>query len=559
VGNSTAPMPAQSIAHAATHSAAVPVVSPVAPIPQGVPIAMPNVGSVTPAPAAKRCPVCDDRFPIDFRVCPRDAVELEMLDEEEFDPYLGQTLGDVYRVTRVVGQGGMGRVYEARHVRLSGRRFAVKIMHRAHVRNPELVRRFRREAETAHLAAHPNVVQVFDVSDTPDGVPFIVTELLEGEDLADRLDRVGKLELDVTVHIAKGLCAALTQAHAQGVIHRDLKPDNVYLVGGPSIPLVKLIDFGIARVQEAADATRTRTGVIMGTPAFMAPEQARGAKVDHRADIYSVGAILYRCLTGRLPYDLDDPAATLTALLTREPDPPRALAPEISQAVELVIERAMARDPNERFQSLAELDAALGSLVVAPLEVSLAGRLPQSVEDSVVRATGSNPGAVAPAIGVTHRARPKLIALTFVAWVVIVGAIVDLLGQLLGRMWGEAMGKSEGLLVLLGTIAALATPTYLWIRFLGARIWGNSTRCIQVSDKLGLALGSAAVAWVIVIVTMREIEMLMRGGTKVFRLSQEPWLTSVAVGAAFFVGLVSVVFSKKTRPTDATLTPWVER
>jgi serine/threonine protein kinase len=449
-------------------------------------------------PLGKICPTCGERFPLDYRVCPRDVVQLDHLDEDDSDPLVGTLQADVYRVIALIGQGGMGKVYEARHARLSSRHFAIKVMHRELARKPELVTRFRREAELASAAAHPNVVAVFDVHETEEGTPFIVTELLHGEDLGHKLEREHKLPLAITIPIVRQLCAGLAIAHAQGVVHRDLKPDNVYLCKGEELR-VKLLDFGIARVTDTNIANRTRTGVIMGTPAYMAPEQARGARVDARADIYSVGAILYRCLTGHEPFEADDPAATLTAVLTREPTRPRALAAEIPEEVELVIERAMARKLEQRFGTLGELDAALAELV---------GESPSLPVASVSHAAPAEPtGDTARAV---QRARPAIVLYTGLAIVLGVGAVVSLAARLLANAAeAGALDGSEGPLLVLGTAAAVGTPAGLWIRWVARKVWGNSLRALALSRRMGAVLGAAAVAYVGVELASTTLALLL--------------------------------------------------
>ncbi len=460
---------------------------------------IPSSPSLPRGAAAKLCPTCGERFPVDYRVCPRDVVPLERLGEDEADPLIGVLLADAYRVVRMIGQGGMGTVYEARHARLAGRRFAVKVMHDELARKPELVTRFRREAETACVAAHPNVVQVFDVAETETGTPFIVAELLEGEDLGQRLARVKKLDLAVTVTIVRQLCAGLSAAHAQGVVHRDLKPDNLFLVGGDS-PMVKLLDFGIARVNDTGAANRTRTGIIMGTPAYMAPEQAKGAKVDARADIYSVGAILYRCLTGQEPFVAEDPAATLTAVLTREPQRPRSIAPEIPEAAELVIEHAMARDVEQRFATLAELDAALATLH-------------DSGESVAVTNAGTSVSTSA-AVGTTDKtraaqlARPLVAALSVVAALMITTAIAALLGRVLAND-EDGLGGSEGMLAVLGTAAVLATPAGMWFRWIARHVWGNSLRAVGLARRMGTTMAAATIAYVLVDLLATSVELAL--------------------------------------------------
>ncbi|MCX4242675.1 serine/threonine-protein kinase [Paraliomyxa miuraensis] len=508
------------------------------PAPTPVPAASAPSRSLPSGPAGptKRCPTCGERFPIDYRVCPRDVIELEVEADDDRDPYVGTTLAQTYRVVRRIGIGGMGAVYEASHTRLASRRFAIKVMHDELVRKGDLAARFRREAEVAGMASHPNVVAVFDLDETPEGVPFIVSEYLEGEDLGQRLDRVGTLSLIDTVHVVRQLCAALTVVHAVGVVHRDLKPDNVFLVG-ETYPEIKLLDFGIARLTDVGTADRTRTGIVMGTPAYMAPEQAAGLRVDHRCDVYAVGAILYRCLTGHPVYDHEDPAATLTAVLTREPERPRKLVPELSEAVELVIERAIAREPEERFQTMMELDAALAGLVGQAGPVT-AGK-PAPAEGS-----SASPGALpldanAEAGRVVQRARPTIVATTALGLLLMVGIVSDLVARLIVTSSEQGrLTANEGVLVVLGVIATLATPLGLWIRMLVTRVWHNSLRAVALARRSTVTVAAAASAYACVMLLGRVLDL---------GLSEEPHsssgllaaiLASVAAGIAATTGLL---------------------
>jgi len=465
------------------------------------------IGLSVPIGPAKRCPKCGERFPMDYRVCPRDVVELEVEAGDERDPYVGNTLAQTYRIIRRIGVGGMGSVYEASHTRLGTRKFAIKVMHEELVRKGDLAARFRREAEVAGMASHPNVVAVFDYDETPEGIPFIVSEYLNGEDLGQRTDRVGKLSLQDTVHVVRQLCAALTIVHDVGVVHRDLKPDNVFLVG-EHWPEVKLLDFGIARLADGDAGSRTRTGIVMGTPAYMAPEQARGERVDHRCDVYAVGAILYRCLTGQPLYDDDDPAATLTAVLTREPERPRKLMPELSEAVELVIERSIAREPEERFQSMAELDAALAGLVgeVKPVVAGAPAPVegPSTVEGLSPLALEAN----AEAGRVVQRARPTIVLTTILGFLLVVGLVSDLAARLIAYTSGEGgVTGSEGVLVVLGVVATLATPLGLWIRMLVTRVWRNSMRAVALARRSTTTVAAAASAYASVVLLGRVLDL----------------------------------------------------
>src|SRR5690606_25260016 len=277
-----------------------------------------------------------------------------------------------YEIVRLIGEGGMGRVYEARHTRLPNKRYAVKLLHPELARQQDVMARFQREAEAASGLTHPNVVSVVDVDCTSDGTPYIVAELLEGQQLGEFLDQVGRLTPGRAVAVVRQICRALQVAHESGIVHRDMKPENVFLAGEKQ--QVKVLDFGISKLADG-NSSLTKTGMVMGTPDYMPPEQAKGMHVDHRADIYAVGAILYRALTGRKPFDESDHMATLTAVLVQEPARPRSLNTDIPEGLEVVVQRAMAKDPAERYQSMAEFEADLaafddGSLERGPLALA---------------------------------------------------------------------------------------------------------------------------------------------------------------------------------------------
>lgn len=278
------------------------------------------------------------------------------------DPLLGQVLNDTFQVVRVIGEGGMGKVYEARHRRLKDRKFAIKVLLPEFAQNPEIVARFQREAESASSISHPNVVEVIDVFHTRDGAPCIAAEFLDGEELGAFVEKVGRLGVPFAIGVARQICRALAAAHARGVVHRDMKPENVFLLkqqpGESGVPRIKVIDFGVSRVKDH-DIHLTQAGVILGTPSFMAPEQARAEVVDERADIYGVGAVLYNLLTGVRPFDSDDPTRTLIMLLTEELAPVRSLNPAVPPALEAVIRRAVSKNKEERYATMGDLEAAL--------------------------------------------------------------------------------------------------------------------------------------------------------------------------------------------------------
>ncbi len=482
----------------------------------------PSAGAATAAPPVsgvallpRRCPRCQGRFPSDFRVCPRDATPLEDA-PQDLDPLLGAVLADTYQIVRVIGEGGMARVYEATHVRLPTKRFAVKVLLPAQAQNPEVVARFQREAEAASGIGHPNVVDVYDVHRAPTGQPFLVCEYLDGTDLASLLERRGKLEVPFAVDVARQLCRALAAAHARGVIHRDVKPENVFLVGDPASPTVKVIDFGISKVDDGSGSHLTRTGMIMGTPAYMPPEQARGAKADNRADVYGVGAILYRALTGKLPFDFDDAAEALSAVLTLEPPRPRTLEPSIPPALELVVQRAMAKEPADRPASMAELEAELlpfaGEFAAVALDAAPSGpgAAPVNVTAATllspapVRATQANPTVPQLTSSLVERAtrearwaRPKIALLTLAlagfAALVLADALLSLV--LWAKPAGSAISSTEGLLVVIVVAVLVLVPLGFWVRHLARSVWGNSVRAVAVATTLAWATSMALVAY----------------------------------------------------------------
>ncbi len=311
-------------------------------------------GTLDESPRA--CPSCGQSFPADYLVCPRDGAPLGLA-ANDGDPLIGCVIGSSYRIERAIARGGMGRLYAATHTRLS-RSVAVKVLHDPHAQRPEAVRRFEREASALSRLDHPNVLGVLDFVRTPDGRGAIVTPLLEGETLQARLDREPVLPESEALRIAIEIGRGLAATHAEGIVHRDLKPSNVFLTRqrNDASVQVKLLDFGVAKL---SDDDMTRTGVVLGTPAYMAPEQARGsANVDARADVYAVGAVLYRMLVGAMPYEGQDAAEVLAQLLARGPRSMSSHAP-VREPVEAIVERAMAREPDERFETITELVLAL--------------------------------------------------------------------------------------------------------------------------------------------------------------------------------------------------------
>jgi serine/threonine-protein kinase len=291
---------------------------------------------------------------------------------------IGQVLGGKFRAVRVLGEGGMGSVYECEHLAL-GRRVAVKVLHPAQARKKASVQRFHHEAHVAGAIGHPNICEIYDVGELEDGSPFLVMELLQGETLADRIASEGALAFDDIIEIVTQMLSGLVAAHEKGIIHRDIKPENVFLTQRTGLaPLVKLLDFGISKVAGADDLNLTRTGMVMGTPFYMSPEQARGDRnLDRRVDLYATGVVTYECLTGRRPFNAANYNALLVQILTTSPRPPSEIRPAIPDGFEPVVSRAMQRDREKRYQTAAEFQRELAGLrEPAPLRRPMPASIP---------------------------------------------------------------------------------------------------------------------------------------------------------------------------------------
>src|SRR4051794_31544811 len=278
----------------------------------------------------------------------------------------GSKLGR-YEIRSKIGAGGMGEVYRARDEKLN-RDVAIKVLPAALSENADRLHRFEQEAQAAGALNHPNILVIYDVG-TNENAPYVVSELLEGESLRDRLDHgalASRKAIDYATQIARGLAAA----HARGIVHRDLKPDNLFITGDEH---VKILDFGLAKLVQRATgetvqtdvATRkvhTDPGTVMGTAGYMAPEQLRGQVLDHRADIFSFGAVLYEMLSGRRAFRGDSAIETLNAILKEEPPPITDTNPNIAPALERVVWHCLEKAPDHRFQSASDVAFALESL-----------------------------------------------------------------------------------------------------------------------------------------------------------------------------------------------------
>ncbi|HYH96996.1 serine/threonine-protein kinase [Hyalangium sp.] len=271
----------------------------------------------------------------------------------EGDEYIGQTLAKKYRVEALIGEGGMGKVYKARQLALD-KPVVLKVLRQSLLSDERTVARFQREAKAASRLNHPNSISILDFGQAEDGALFIAMEFVPGQDLHQVLSRDWPLPEPRVVRIVSQVLSALSDAHGAGVIHRDLKPENIMLEQRRNDPdFVKVLDFGIAKITDTNGddgPALTRAGFVCGTPEYMSPEQARGAQLDHRSDLYAVGVILYQLTTGLLPFESDSAVGFATKHLTEEPLPPSKRRPEarISPGMERLILRTLSKDPNDR-------------------------------------------------------------------------------------------------------------------------------------------------------------------------------------------------------------------
>jgi len=271
------------------------------------------------------------------------------------DPLIGKTLGQ-YQIVELAGQGGMARVYKAYQPSLN-RYVALKVLPEYLAHDVEFVSRFRQEATAAAALRHPNILVIYDIGEA-DNLHYIATEFLEGQTLDQMIKQGGALPLPGIVSIVNQLASALEAAHQHGMVHRDIKPSNVFVGARDHVTLT---DFGIVK---AMSATRlTRTGMLVGTPEYMSPEQAEGLSLDWRSDLYSLGVVVYEMLTGHVPFAAPTPNAVLYAHVNKAPAPPSQLNPAIPRPLEAVVLRALAKRPDDRFRSDAEFASALEQAV----------------------------------------------------------------------------------------------------------------------------------------------------------------------------------------------------
>jgi predicted Ser/Thr protein kinase len=316
----------------------------------------------------KVCPLCSTAYADDVKFCPRDGQTLRSATPAA--DLVGQVVADRYHVVKKLGEGGMGHVYLAEHVKM-GRRSAIKVMNPSLVHDHDAIARFNREASNASRLNHPNVCAIYDFGETPDGLIYLAMEFIEGEPLTDLVDRAGALPLARATDIFLQTAEALQAAHELGIVHRDLKPDNIMVTKGRGGgDTVKVVDFGIAKAIDGDKSGQkvTKTGLVIGTPEFMSPEQISGDVLDGRSDLYSLALVFYHMLTGTLPFEATTAQETMIKRLTDEPAKLNEARPDLTfpPGLQAVLDTALARTPTERYQSVAKFAADIAAVAGRP-------------------------------------------------------------------------------------------------------------------------------------------------------------------------------------------------
>lgn len=367
----------------------------------------------------KVCPTCGTEYPLSERFCPRDGTALRSASGTA--DLLGSVVADRYHITKKLGEGGMGTVYLAEHVKM-GRKSALKVMNPGMNTDPDAIARFNREASNASRLNHPNICAIYDFGETPEGLIYLAMEFIEGKALTDLIEVDGMLAPPRAASIVHQTADALQVAHDAGIVHRDLKPDNIMVTKHrDGSDLVKVVDFGIAKASSSDAQKVTKTGLVVGTPEYMSPEQLAGDKLDGRSDLYSLALVAFNCLTGMLPF----PSETAQeAMIMRLTDRPRTLAEmrpdrEWPAALQEVMDKGLARDVGERYQSAAQFGRDFAAAIAempatqvtegATMVIGAQGALAASAKTKPVPATriAGRDEARAPAKGGAAVSAPK--------------------------------------------------------------------------------------------------------------------------------------------------------
>ncbi len=443
----------------------------------------------------------------------------------------------------------MGRIYEAHHTRLAGKRFAIKVLRSELSNNAQIRARFEREAETIAKVVHRGVLTIQDVGVTERGWPFIVCEHLLGLDLLAYLKRFGALPSDGVVQLGRAVTEALVATHSEGVIHRDVKPSNVFLVGsfGPLVPEwqeVKLIDFGLSRFV-GRDDDLTKAGIVMGTPSYMSPEQATGGETNQLTDVYGVGAVLYAAATGRPPFREETPQQTLLAVMNREPPRPRELNPLIVEGLEVVIQRAMAKRPADRYPSMASLATALAQL-------ELVSQWPPAQHRHATAGAG---------IEHVRRVRLRFVSLGIGAALLFGAALSSALSGLIALRGEHFEFTGTEALLLAGLLAGALSIVGVSVRRFERGAWRNTAKLSGWLPRLRAPMSAALVAYGLVCFGVRFADDVVAPFSSfgvfghALGLGWPGWSALLAL-VALLAALVTAIQQKWWRP-GSTLRGWV--
>jgi serine/threonine protein kinase len=321
------------------------------------------------------------------------------MSEEPIQPPSTSLVAGKYQLLGMIGRGGMGSVWEGRHITL-GTKVAIKFIEKEYAQSEEARSRFDNEARAAATIQSKHAIQIFDHGVTDDGKPYIVMEMLEGEPLDKRLERLGRMPLQETARVLSQVCRALNRAHERGIVHRDLKPENIFLVRtqDDDEDVAKVLDFGIAKIRGPAGqslSNSTKTGAVLGTPYYMSPEQARGLRnIDHRTDLWSLGVIVFKCVTGVLPFEGESLGDLLVKICTTPLPVPSQVLPGLPPMFDAWFARALDRDPSKRFANAQELADALSYACGISVRRPASSSVPQQQELGNARTVASTPPPV---------------------------------------------------------------------------------------------------------------------------------------------------------------------
>jgi serine/threonine-protein kinase len=331
----------------------------------------------------KICPQCGAGYELDQRFCPQDGTTLRL--QNATGDLVGSIVADRYHVIRKLGEGGMGQVYLAEHVKM-GRKSALKVMNPAMVKDADAISRFNREAANASHINHPNVADVYDFGETPDGIIYLAMEFVDGPPLTKLIEDEGPMSPGRAASIVRQAADALSVAHDMGIVHRDLKPDNIMIARDrDGSDVVKVVDFGIAKAADNAAQKVTKTGLVVGTPEYMSPEQLAGDKLDGRSDIYALALVAFNMLTGRLPFPAETVQESMIMRLTESPRKLAEMRPDVawSGEVQACLDKALERDVRARYQTATDF----GRSVSKALE-----RMASPASGTMVRSLATNGG-----------------------------------------------------------------------------------------------------------------------------------------------------------------------